>query len=264
MSWVAGDDEFDIDPDIDDYGIPAEALGLFWCSVTYCGRNRNGGFVPYAAIPRLPGGTDRKSIAKLIEAGWWFEVDGGIQIKSFLKYNPACVGGKISKKRAAAGSKGGQATAAARRQREEEGLFAQSNEGSNNNGNYSSNGYSNYRSKQDDNQDSNNPSNDDSKTGSKSGSKQDSKTPSNDSSNLGGNGGSNTQETHARVEARPRPNSPIPIPRTHIPVPDTHCAVEEPRLSTNAGVLRAHTHEEPPSSPPVRAMLRSCLQEEGP
>ncbi len=86
MPWGRQDDEHYLDTDIDKYDIPAAAIGLFWLSISYGNKNLTDGFLPEAAVRRLPG-SDRKNISKLLEATWWVKVTGGYQIRRFLKYN---------------------------------------------------------------------------------------------------------------------------------------------------------------------------------
>ena len=87
--WARFDDQFDRDEDIEDYGIPASALGLFACSITFCSRRLTDGYVPLDKAQKLPGGDDEFNITKLLDAGWWTKVEDGYYVVSFLKYNPS-------------------------------------------------------------------------------------------------------------------------------------------------------------------------------
>ena len=88
MPWVKFDDRFDDQDDIDMMSTDAIALNL--CATTWSSRNLTDGFIPDARVRRLPGGTPEA--VELLCAGekpWWEKVDGGYQIRSFLKYNPS-------------------------------------------------------------------------------------------------------------------------------------------------------------------------------
>gem|GEM_PF-2517377 len=88
MAWVKLHDGFDDDVDID--SMSADAIALFACALTWCARNLTDGFVPEARVRKLPGGT-KEAVALLCAEGrcWWVRVEGGYQIRNFLKYNPS-------------------------------------------------------------------------------------------------------------------------------------------------------------------------------
>lgn len=110
MPWVRFDDGFDDSDDIDAMSTDAIALNL--CATTWSSRNLKDGFIPDARVPKLPGGNPA-AVAELCagDLPWWVRVDGGYQIRSFLKYNPSAEDVKkqreeISKARSEAGRKG--------------------------------------------------------------------------------------------------------------------------------------------------------------
>lgn len=88
MPWVRFDDRFDDQDDID--LMSCEAIALNLCATTWSSRNRTDGFIPEARARRLPGGT-AEAIQQLCSGDkpWWERVEGGYQIRSFLKYNPS-------------------------------------------------------------------------------------------------------------------------------------------------------------------------------
>lgn len=86
MGWVRADDQFDDDPDIDT--MSTDAIALFWCANTWSSRNRTDGFIPKERARKLPGGT-AKGLKDLLkgESPWWVPVEGGYQIRNYLKFN---------------------------------------------------------------------------------------------------------------------------------------------------------------------------------
>jgi hypothetical protein len=123
VPWGRLDDEFDDDPDIDN--MSTDAIALFACSITYCCRKLTDGFVSEARARKLPGGNDQ-AISELCagEKPWWVKVDGGYQIRSFLKFNPSGQEYKerqeeISRIRSEAGRKGGLTTQSKNQAKEE-------------------------------------------------------------------------------------------------------------------------------------------------
>jgi hypothetical protein len=88
VPWGRIDDGFDDDPDLDK--MSCEAISLFWCAISWCSRNLTDGFVPEGRVTKLPGGT-REAVEQLTSGDkpWWLEVQGGYQIRSYLKFNPS-------------------------------------------------------------------------------------------------------------------------------------------------------------------------------
>lgn len=112
MPWVKFDDGFDDSDDIDN--MSCEAIALHVCATTWSARNLTDGLIPEGRIKRLPGGDSEQAIRDLTSGDkpWWIKVDGGYQIRSFLKYNPSGQEFKdrreeISRIRSEAGRKGG-------------------------------------------------------------------------------------------------------------------------------------------------------------
>jgi len=85
--WAKFDDHFDDDPDGDIVG--GMGICLFICAITWASRNLTDGFVPAARIPKLAGGGDPDAMTGLTDARtrWLVPVEGGYQIRSYLKYN---------------------------------------------------------------------------------------------------------------------------------------------------------------------------------
>ncbi|MEQ1936528.1 MAG: hypothetical protein ABL962_21975, partial [Fimbriimonadaceae bacterium] len=92
MPWVRTDDRFHEDPDLD-YLSP-EAVCLDKCAISWCSLNLTDGFIPSMRVTKLHGFSS-EAIVLLTTAcapgnkPWWIEVDGGYQIRSYLKYNPS-------------------------------------------------------------------------------------------------------------------------------------------------------------------------------
>jgi hypothetical protein len=88
MAWARFDDHFDDDPDCDIVG--EVGICLFVCSITWASRNLTNGFIPEARVRKLAGG-DASTVALLTSAAvrWWVPVDGGYQIRNYLRYNPS-------------------------------------------------------------------------------------------------------------------------------------------------------------------------------
>lgn len=90
MPWLRTDDRFHEDPDLD-YVSP-EAVCLDKCAASWSSQNLTDGFIPSMRVTKLHG-FSREAIVQLTTActpgnkPWWLEVEGGYQIRSFLKYN---------------------------------------------------------------------------------------------------------------------------------------------------------------------------------
>lgn len=68
----------------------APAVALHVCATTWSSRSLTDGFVPDARVRKLPGGEDGVPACLLEgEKPWWVKVDGGYQIRSYLKFNPS-------------------------------------------------------------------------------------------------------------------------------------------------------------------------------
>lgn len=65
-----------------------EAAGwLHYCAICYCSRNLSDGFVPSAALSKLTSHRSwRAHVQALVKAGWFIEVDGGVQIRGYLDH----------------------------------------------------------------------------------------------------------------------------------------------------------------------------------
>lgn len=87
MPWVKITDTFDDDVDLET--MSAEAVALFLCGTTYCARKLTDGFIPKARAERLPF-SSKQAISMLCEGKnpWWVKVEGGYQVRSYLRYNP--------------------------------------------------------------------------------------------------------------------------------------------------------------------------------
>ncbi len=120
MSWAKFDDHFDDDPDCDAVG--EIGICLFLCSITWSSRNLTDGFIPAARVKKLPGGADKAAVAALLSVKWWEQVEGGYQIRSFLRYNRSKEEvlaererqRQIAERRSEAGQRGGQRSGEAR------------------------------------------------------------------------------------------------------------------------------------------------------
>jgi hypothetical protein len=88
VSWVKLDDGFADHPKI--IALTPQARDLFIWGLCYCARQLTDGFVPKRSVsgcgtvPRSE--TRAKSIAALIRAGLWVEVEGGWQVHDYLDY----------------------------------------------------------------------------------------------------------------------------------------------------------------------------------
>jgi len=86
MAWAKLDDKFDDDDETIE--MSDNAIALHVCAMTYCSRMETDGFVSTARAKRLRGGR-MGGIKELLQYRWWVEVDGGYQLRSFLKFNPS-------------------------------------------------------------------------------------------------------------------------------------------------------------------------------
>lgn len=90
MPWVKFDDGFDDEPEIDN--LSDSAVALYFTATTWSSRNLTDGFIPFGRVRKLPGGSE-SAAEELCNCGgdkpWWIRVEGGYQIRSFLKYNPS-------------------------------------------------------------------------------------------------------------------------------------------------------------------------------
>jgi hypothetical protein len=91
MAWARITDTFD---DEDDTALMSDnAIALHICGITCANRLKTDGFISDARLLKLRGGRTT-GLKDLIEGKggsdpWWVKVDGGYQIRSFLKYNPS-------------------------------------------------------------------------------------------------------------------------------------------------------------------------------
>jgi len=102
MPWIRQTDTFDDDPDLD--FMTEGAVALFWCANSWSARNLTDGFIPESRARRLFGYSE-EAVHCLVnrcapgKEPWWVRVDGGFQIRSFLKYNPTAA--EVEEQRAA-------------------------------------------------------------------------------------------------------------------------------------------------------------------
>lgn len=67
----------------------APAIALHVCATTWASRSLTDGFIPEARVRKLPGGEDGVPACLLDgEKPWWIKVEGGYQVRSYLKFNP--------------------------------------------------------------------------------------------------------------------------------------------------------------------------------
>jgi len=103
MPWLRTDDRFDDDADLDFLSEGAVALNL--CAGTWSSRNLTDGFIPEARVRKLFGYSEA-AVKLLLEAAapgnkpWWIKVEGGYQIRNFLKYNPSAEQVRTERQRA--------------------------------------------------------------------------------------------------------------------------------------------------------------------
>lgn len=114
MPWSKIDDQFYDHPKT----VAAGPIGiaLFVCGLSYCSRQLTDGFIAKAQVRRLIDVDDPYAVAeKLIEVGFWEQVNGGYQVHDYLEYNPSR--GQVlelRKARVDAGRMGGVASGEAR------------------------------------------------------------------------------------------------------------------------------------------------------
>lgn len=84
ITWFKVDDDFWSHPKV--VALPPAAGWLWTRAGSYCGRHLTDGFVSHAAMGMLAG-KDQDSSA-LVDAGLWFEVDGGHQFHDWHTYQP--------------------------------------------------------------------------------------------------------------------------------------------------------------------------------
>lgn len=88
MAWYRVDDEFDDDEDLD--RMTCEAITLNLCAGTWSSRKMTDGFIPETRVRKLKGGEN--GVPECLLSGefpWWVKVEGGYQIRNFLKFNPS-------------------------------------------------------------------------------------------------------------------------------------------------------------------------------
>jgi hypothetical protein len=87
MPWLKMTDEFDDDVSLET--MSAAAVALFLCGSTYCARKLTDGFISTDRAQRLPFSSPEAILMLCAgEKPWWVKVEGGYQIRSYLKYNP--------------------------------------------------------------------------------------------------------------------------------------------------------------------------------
>jgi hypothetical protein len=92
MPWARFDDGFDDDPDV--RMLSDQAVAAHVCATTWSSRHLTDGFVPVTALLtlRVTQGETLKELCSACIRGhlpFWTEVEGGYQIRSYLKYNPS-------------------------------------------------------------------------------------------------------------------------------------------------------------------------------
>jgi hypothetical protein len=83
VAWARIDDKFHSHPTLLVAGL--EATGLFARAIAYCADYLTNGFVPQAWVEAQGG---KRPVMKLVEAGLFIPVDGGVCIKDYLDWNP--------------------------------------------------------------------------------------------------------------------------------------------------------------------------------
>lgn len=92
MGWTRFDDNFHEQPEMDFLSDSAALLHV--CATTWCNCAGTDGFVPTERVKRLKGGSVQaaeelcREIPQLPgHKPWWVKVEGGYQVRSFLKFN---------------------------------------------------------------------------------------------------------------------------------------------------------------------------------
>jgi hypothetical protein len=83
VAWARIDDKFHSHPTLMVAGL--DATGLFARAIAYCADYLTNGFVPRAWAEQQGG---KKPVQKLIDAGLFIPVEGGVCIKDYLDWNP--------------------------------------------------------------------------------------------------------------------------------------------------------------------------------
>ena len=83
MAWARIDDKFHSHPTLMVAGL--EATGLFARAIAYCADYLTDGFIPRQWADAQGG---KKPVQKLIDAGLFIPVEGGVCIKDYLDWNP--------------------------------------------------------------------------------------------------------------------------------------------------------------------------------
>jgi hypothetical protein len=83
VAWARIDDKFHSHPTLMVAGL--DATGLFARAIAYCADYLTDGFVPRSWAEQQGG---KKPVQKLIDAGLFIPVEGGVCIKDYLDWNP--------------------------------------------------------------------------------------------------------------------------------------------------------------------------------